>query len=156
MRSEGLLPILVSCAALWSCASDDEVEPDLPPDWQGAARIEHFEQFECSSSAYDGPKESIEATAAAKAIEVVVHFAHFRCEQTVEGYLRPREGRFDVLIQPVDMSPKAVAMCDCLYEIALDFAASTGVYDVTIHRRWDHLSGNDEPLVIGTSQVSVE
>lgn len=143
-------------AALSGCSGESEPAVDLPADWKSAQRIASFEQSACSGSPYEGPAESIEAVAGTKSIHATIHRAHFRCDQPVEGYSRRSVGLLDVLVQPVEMSPETVVKCDCLYELDMTLPVAAGSYELTVYRRWDHLSGNDEPRFIGTASVDVE
>jgi hypothetical protein len=89
-------------------------------------------------------------------IEVAYHHAHFRCEQTVEAFVRLGSNATDFLVQPADMNPSNVAACDCLYEITMAADVSAGATTVTVYRRWDHLGGNpSDPVQVGTASVTV-
>jgi hypothetical protein len=83
--------------------------------------------------------------------------AHFRCEQSVEGFLRESGSAVDLLVQPIDMNPTSVAMCDCLYEIVMIVKPlAAGQHDVTLYRRWDAINEPNDPVLIGTAQAQVE
>jgi hypothetical protein len=82
--------------------------------------------------------------------------AHFRCDQRVTAFAKVTGSNVDVLVQPVDMSPSAVAKCDCLYNIAFEVPRlAAGTYEVTIHRRWDQRHSPSEPVRIGSARVGV-
>ncbi len=53
------------------------------------------------------------------------------------------------------MKPTSVAKCDCLYGVEMDLPAPKGDYTVSVYRRWDHKSGADDPLKIGSEVVTV-
>lgn len=126
---------------------------DLPPGWEGAERIEDFYQRECSGDPYNGGDERVEAEATPDAIGVDYLDAHFRCEQKVEGYYKTSGGRVDVLVQPIDMDPSAVAACDCLYDIRMTVPVEAPVR-LTLYRRWDALNEPNDPVEIGSVDVA--
>jgi hypothetical protein len=130
---------------------------DLPEGWETAEAIEGLKQAECKGSAYDETvKEQLVATAEAGAVKVEYSAAHFRCEQKVEGFVRRGSGKVDVLVQPVDMNPSAVAGCDCLYDIDMAIQGlSKGKVDLGLYRRWDNLNDPNDPEKVGSAEVEV-
>lgn len=126
---------------------------DLPPGWEGAERIEDLYQRECSGDPYTGGDERVEAEATPDAIGVDYLDAHFRCEQKVEGFFKTSGDRVDVLVQPIDMNPSAVAACDCLYDIRMTLPV-TAPATVTLYRRWDALNEPNDPVEIGSVDVA--
>jgi hypothetical protein len=61
--------------------------------------------------------------------------AHFRCQQSVEGFYKDKDGKLDVLVQPVDMHPSSVTRCDCLYDINVVVEGlGSGTRTVTLFR----------------------
>jgi hypothetical protein len=155
-RAMRLSPALVSLifAPIFGCSElDDNPDADLPQGWETADRVASFEQSVCGESPSGGPSESLEIATSPGAVEVGYHHAHFRCSQTVEAFARSSTGVMDILVQPVDMDPLAVARCDCLYEITMSIAAPVGQYELTLYRRWDHKSGADEPRRVASRTV---
>ncbi len=67
----------------------------------------------------DSPHKSIHVDGGLGSVNVAYDDAHFRCDQTVEGFLRTSTGQADFLVQPTDMNPASVADCDCLYDITM-------------------------------------
>jgi hypothetical protein len=154
---------LSSIVALSLLACSSGSKPDLPAGWEGAQAVTDFTQAACSGSA-DGPgapSDSIDASASAGSVSVAYHAAHFRCAQSVQGFVRTGPRSLDFLVQPVDMNPASVAGCDCLYEISLVTKASPGATTITLYRRWDH-SGSSNPgevsnlVEVGTTMVTVQ
>jgi hypothetical protein len=118
--------------------------------------VKTFSQGACTGSAYDpNVHETLDVTAGAGSVSIAYHNAHFRCNQTVEGFVRPNSQTLDVLVQPVDMNPATVAKCDCLYEITIGLDAGAGTYTVQLSRRWDHKSGSDGVTLVGSAPVDV-
>jgi hypothetical protein len=78
------------------------------------------------------------------------HYAMFRCEQQVCGYLQNTGATYQLLIQPCEMHPGIgdYSRCDCYY--TLEFATPTGAETVEVWRRWDELVSPTEPVFIGT------
>jgi hypothetical protein len=83
--------------------------------------------------------------------------AHFRCEQDVEGYFRATGNKLDILVQPIDMHPAAVAGCDCGYNITFTVRPlSAGTLQTTLYRRWDAINTPNDPVQIASEAVTVE
>lgn len=129
---------------------------DLPAGWESAQSVKSFTQAACGGSPGPGsPAESIDVDAGQGSVNVDYHAAHFRCDQTVEGFMRTGLKSVDFLVQPTNMNPSSVAECDCLYEITLAANVPAGPTTVTVYRRWDEQSGNTNPVEIGTAPVTV-
>jgi hypothetical protein len=142
----------LAIAALWLVACSG---PDLPAGWEHAESVTSFTQAQCSGSAGlpGGPSETVDVVAGVGEVRVAYHDAHFRCEQTVEGFVRRGRNSVDFLVQPKDMHPTKVAGCDCLYEITMSASAPSGHTAITVYRRWD---GDTSPVVeVGTVTASV-
>lgn len=138
--------------ALLACSS----KPDLPAGWENAQSVKSFTQAACAGpQGPNSPPESIEVVAGQGSVDVAYHNANFRCDQSVEGFVRAGPKSVDLLVQPTNMNPSTVAGCDCLYEITLATSVPAGPAIVTLYRRWDHQSGNTDPVEIGTQAVSV-
>src|SRR5450432_3227554 len=130
--------------SLLACSS----KPDLPAGWEGAQSVTSFTQAACGGSADDpnAPSESIVVSTGPGSVRVAYHEAHFRCDQSVEGFMRTGPKSVDFLVQPTDMNPSKVAGCDCLYEVTLAARMPAGSTTVTLYRRWDNESGATDPL----------
>jgi hypothetical protein len=130
---------------------------DLPEGWETAKAIEGLTQTECKGSALDETiMEQLVATPEAGAVRLKYNAAHFRCEQEVEGFVRIGSGKVDVLVQPVDMDPSAVAGCDCLYDIGMAIKGlPKGAVDVELYRRWDNINDPNDPEKVGSAEVQV-
>src|ERR1019366_6865324 len=149
---------IVRCSSLaLSLLACSGSKPDLPAGWEGAHAVTSFTQAACggSADAPDAPSESIVASATPGSVRVAYHAAHFRCDQSVEGFARTSPGGIDFLVQPTDMNPAHVAGCDCLYEVTLASSRPPGPTTVPVYRRWDNEGGAPEPLEIGTAMVTV-
>jgi hypothetical protein len=144
-------------ATLSLVACSSATKPDLPAGWEGAQAVASFTQAACSGSAGapGSPSESLDVSPGTGSVNVAYHAAHFRCDQSVEGFIRAGPKRADFLVQPTDMNPASVAGCDCLYEISLAAHAPSGPTTVTLYRRWDNHSGSTDPVEIGTATVTV-
>jgi hypothetical protein len=151
-----LQAIVLSGVVLWSPACSGG-KPDLPPGWENAQSVKSFTQAACSGSPGlpTGPNESVDVTANTRAVSIAYHAAHFRCAQSVEGFVRTGTNTADFLVQPTDMNPSSVAGCDCLYEITMGASVAAGATTVTVYRRWDHQSGSDSPVEIGAASANV-
>jgi hypothetical protein len=144
--------------ALWlsSCA-DDRTGTDLPPGWEAAERIEELVQHPCGGNALSGEQnEVLMVSATDRGIDVAYDHAHFRCVQDVEAFAKRGAGHLDILVQPIDMNPSAVAGCDCLYDISMSMPMTSGSYRLSLYRRWDNLNKPNAPVGIGSFDVDVD
>jgi hypothetical protein len=148
----------LTCMALslTACGSDSH-DSDLPAGWETAERVEELSQAPCGGSALrDDIPEELGWSAADTGLTVTYDHAHFRCVQDVEAFIRRGKDALDLLVQPIDMNPTAVAGCDCLYDIALQVSAPRGDYALTLYRRWDNINRPNTPVKIGEAEISVE
>ena len=145
-----LAPLLLACSGSGS-------KPDLPSGWESAQSMKSFTQAACNGfpGLPGSPAESIAVDAGQGTVSVAYHGAHFRCDQSVEGFVRSGVKSVDFLVQPTDMNPSSVAGCDCLYEITLATSAAPGPTTVSLYRRWDNHSGSTDPVEIGTASATV-
>lgn len=155
LAARTLLSLGLACCASACAGESSGPRTDLPEGWETAGVIEDFHQTACNGSPYDGTPEAMTASASDHSIHVLYEPAHFRCAQTVQGFVKKGAGTVDVLVQPTDMNPTSVAKCDCLYGVDMNIAVESGQYSVTIYRRWDHKSGADDPLKIGSTAVAI-
>ncbi|WP_437661923.1 hypothetical protein [Sorangium sp. So ce1182] len=130
---------------------------DLPEGWEDAEAIEGLTQSECRASAYDETvKETLAATPESGAVRLDYRAAHFRCDQKVEGFVRTAGGKAEVLVQPTEMDPGAVAGCDCLYDIGMTLEGlGKGAVAVELYRRWDNLNEPNDPVKVGSADVEI-
>jgi hypothetical protein len=128
---------------------------DLPAGWEDAKRVSDFTQADCDGSPYDSdvPEVAVVATEQSGAVVVSAEPLHFRCAQDVEGFWKASGGAVDLLVQPIDMNPRAVAGCDCLYRIDATIE-SPDAESVTVWRRWDNMNDGNEPIQAGEAAVS--
>lgn len=137
------------CLALTALAA---CGPDLPEGWSDARPVDSLEQTQCLGSPYEDFDEHVEGDIGASPMQVSLKQGHFRCEQDVEGFYRVVDGGVDVLVQPIDMDPKAVPNCDCLYDIDMTISLDVDLAPdpVTVYRRWDNLNDDNDPVEIGS------
>lgn len=126
--------------------------PDLPPGWEGAEPVDSLDQAPCEGSPYEDHDERVEGDLSASPFQVALREGHFRCEQEVEGFYRVVGGDIEVLVQPIDMKPRQVAGCDCLYDVEMTVRpeADLAPNAITVYRRWDHHNSPNEPVRVGT------
>lgn len=135
------VPLLLSCGA------------DLPEGWEEAEPVEDLEQTDCEGSPYDtGWTEAMSAEAGSPGLRVIGDPLHFRCAQEVEGFYMSSGDQVDVLIQPKDMDPRAVAGCDCLYRVEAGVPLAPPA-EVTLWRRWDNINDPNDPVEVGSAHV---
>ena len=144
--------------ALWLCGCSTEADSnkDLPSGWAGAERVADLVQVECSDGGFDFSNETATFRPGDASVVVDYEEAHFRCEQTVEGFFKLDGSALDILVQPVDMHPSAVAGCDCAYGIQFTIKPlASGAVQTTLYRRWDDLNEPNEPVTIATELVTI-
>lgn len=166
--------VVLACLWLGACAnaSSDEAadEPsptaadaampaltyDLPAGWEDAVLIPGLVQTPCGGSALgNGPKDTLRANIEGSQVAIAYDHAHFRCLQDVEAFAKRADHMLEVLVQPIDMHPRSVAKCDCLYDISMQLDVEPGALDVTLYRRWDELTHPSEPVSIGSVSLEV-
>jgi hypothetical protein len=142
--------------SLLACSGSGS-KPDLPAGWGSAQSVKSFAQAACggSADAPGAPTGSIAVDAGQGAVNVAYHNAHFRCDQSVEGFMRTGPKSVDFLVQPTDMNPSSTAGCDCLYEITMATNVPSGPTTVSVYQRWDNQSGIKGPIEIGTATATV-
>lgn len=126
--------------------------PDLPAGWEDAQPVLDLTQSPCDGDPYGENDERVEATAEGSNLAVDYLEAHFRCAQEVEGFYREDADTVDVLVQPIDMDPRAVAGCDCLYNVSMTVPVAAPV-SLTLFRRWDNINDPNDPVEIGSVDV---
>ncbi len=130
--------------------------PDLPAGWEDATPVVSLRQSECDGNPYETFDERVESELGTP-LTVDVYETHFRCAQDVEAYWRPVGAGVEVLVQPIDMSPKDVAACDCLYDLNIEVSEpEEPVTTLEVFRRWDSLGDANEPVSIGTISIAVD
>ena len=154
MKNSIVAPLAIACAlALGACSSNDS-PADLPDGWDQAVRVKSFAQAVCPGSDMTFSDEGASFSGGAGNIGVVYKQAHFRCEQKVEGFWKAAGDAVDILVQPIDMNPAAVAMCDCGYDITFVVdPVSAGLHTATLYRRWDAINHPNDPVLIDSAQV---
>ncbi|MCA9300560.1 MAG: hypothetical protein KDA28_15925 [Phycisphaerales bacterium] len=131
-------------AALVGCAAR------LPEGWEDARPVASLVQTECGGSPYEAFDERVEVDLASDPLVVEAFETHFRCAQDVEGFVREEGDAVEVLVQPIDMTPKVVAGCDCLYDLVIEVGARPDdLARVSVYRRWDDLNDANDPVLIG-------
>ena len=148
-----VLGIFVGSICAGACSSDSA---DLPKGWDGASRVTQFVQEVCAGSE-NFANERAAFTGDVNAVSISYEEAHFRCEQDVEGYFKTTDDTLDILVQPIDMHPTAVAGCDCGYNITFTVTSlSAGTRQTTLYRRWDAMNEPNDPVQIATGSVTVK
>ena len=154
MRSFILRPWALGAVALFvgACSADSA---DLPQGWENARHAKNLVQDACTNS-MDFSDEGAELTGGTGNIGVDYRRAHFRCEQDVEGFFKIADGSVDILVQPIDMHPGAVTLCDCGYDITfLVEPVAAGTIQATLYRRWDAINDPNDPVPIAAAEVVV-
>lgn len=145
MRSIGVAMMIAGCG------------PELPTGWESAKTVDSLVQQECGGSPYEGYTTTVESDLTGDPLEVSVASAHFRCAQDVEAFWQREGDLLEVLVQPVDMHPGAVAGCDCLYDLDIDVTSTDEPpTNLVVWRRWDALNEPNEPERLGSVVLGPE
>lgn len=136
------LPLVLALAA---CG------PDLPEGWEEAVPVEQLTQSDCDGNPYEDFDERYAVARTDGSVAVTGQELPFRCAQAVEGYWLEDDDGIRVLLQPVDMDPREVAGCDCLYDVELTLPTD-GEGPVGLFRRGDHASGLDAPVAVPAAE----
>ena len=123
---------------------------DLPEGWEDAEPVSALEQRACEGSPYDtGVVADVEADLAADPLEVEATNVQFRCAQDVEGFWKQSGDTVEVLVQPIDLHPRSVAACDCLYDLSIVVGSPERPPSaVVLWRRWDDLNDPNPPVEV--------
>ena len=115
---------------------------DLPGIWSKATLIESFTQAECNENMFELTATAPRALVNTSEDSLVITYpnAHFRCDQTVQGFVKQSDDGYAILIQPVDMDPIMAAKCDCGYtlEVTLPKLKSN---TIRVFHRGDNFGG---------------
>jgi len=151
MRTLALI-LVTSALLLAGCG------PDLPPDWVDAELVTTLDQSACTEGdPYGSHVEDIFADGREGGVDVEYLGAHFRCEQELEAYWLVDGTELKVLVQPLEMDPKEVAACDCLYDLWLRLEpVEADTWVLHLWRRWDNLNDPNDPVPIGSEAVVVQ
>ena len=146
MTALGLMAMGLMAMGLMGCAG-----ADLPAGWEDAKHVEGLTQSACGGSPYEDFDERVEGDISGSPLVVAYREAHFRCEQEVEAFYRVVDADVEVLVQPVDMNPSAVAGCDCLYDVDFQIRLEEDLAptELVLFRRWDEAGGPTEPIEVG-------
>ncbi len=134
--------------ALLACATD------LPEGWETSERVTDFAQTPCDGG--DASTFSGSVTSDGNAVTIEVRPVSARCDQALEGWWQA-SGSSDgeVLVQPVDMNPASVAMCDC-GPVAVSFRVPTSTISTFDVYKRDDRHGTVEPQPYLLGEVRVE
>jgi hypothetical protein len=131
--------------------------PDLPAGWEDATPVDALTQSACDGTPYEDFDERVESDLTGDPLSVDVFETPFRCAQEVEAFWKRDGDRIEVLVQPIDMNPRVVAGCDCLYDLSIT-VTETGEPSTALEvwRRWDALNDPNEPVSIGSIALGPE
>lgn len=132
-------------AALCACG------PELPDGWEEAAAADEFVAEELGAADYEDPDlGAVYISGNLDRLEARYHAA-FPCTEDLEGFQRVDGDTVDLLVQPTDLHPDAVAGSDCTFDI--DFTLvdlDEGTYHVRMYRRDnDQVDEDLEAVLVG-------
>ena len=117
-----------------------EIEHDLPGFWTGARLIQDFNQETCNEDMDEVTANAPKASTKIVEGNLILTYpnAHFRCDQSVQGFIKQRDDRYAVLVQPIEMNPVMVAKCDCGYTLTATLPNVTANEIRLFHRGDNH------------------
>lgn len=132
--------LLIGLAATMTACGTAE----LPEGWEDAAIADEFVADELGQTDYGDPElGAVYISGNLDRLEVRYH-ASFPCTEDLEGFQRVDGENVDLLVQPTDLHPDAVAGSDCTFDI--DFTLvdlDEGTYHVRVYRRDNELVDED-------------
>ena len=134
-----LLCHLVACSKPQITA---DVEYDLPGFWTDATLIQHFNQGKCNEDMDEVTANAPKASTKIVEGKLILTYpnAHYRCDQSVQGFVRQKDNGYAVLVQPIEMNPVMVAKCDCGYTLTAILPNVTA-NEVRLFHRGDNHAG---------------
>lgn len=145
-RPSMMILLLGLGAAMAACGT-----PDLPEGWQDAAAADEFVADEIGQTDYEDPEVgAVYISGNLDRLEVRYH-ASFPCTEDLEGFQRIDGQDVDLLVQPTDLHPDAVAGSDCTFDVDLTvLGLDDGTYHVRVYRRDNELVDEDlEAVLVG-------
>jgi hypothetical protein len=157
----GVRTLLLAALSVGLGACSSGTEPastkDLPSDWADALEVTDLVQVECATSDFEFADESASFQPGRASLAVTYDQAHFRCAQNVEGFYKVTGDALEILVQPIDMHPQAVAACDCVFGITFTVEPlASGVVEASLYRRWDDWNTPNDPVEIASEQVTID
>lgn len=142
--------------AIFGC--DDEPDYDLPEGWEGATHVEVFQGPEGEDCDPENQQSEVIAAGLHEgSIRLVYEHGVFNCAEDHEAFVREREGGYDVLLQPIEMNPDALAGCMCNYRVRIPVGTGAAGTEASLYRRNNHEVENDpQPWLIETVTVAEE
>ncbi len=126
-------------ATMLACGS-----PELPEGWEDATAADEFVAEELGETDFGDPDMgAVYISGNLDRLEARYH-ASFPCTEELEGFQRVDGTNVDLLVQPTDLHPDAVAGSDCTFDI--DFTLvdlDEGTYHVRLYRRDNDLVDED-------------
>jgi hypothetical protein len=154
-----LLKLLLTATLVTAVTGcDDEPDYDLPDGWDGAVHVEIFQGPEGEDCGPDDQlPEAVAAGLNAGTVRLVYEHGVFNCAEDHEAFVREREGGYDVLLQPIDMSPDALAGCMCAYRVRVPVGAGATGTEVSLYRRNNReVEADPKPWLVETAAVAEE
>lgn len=146
---------LIAGIAAGALGCEDDGSYDLPAGWEGARHVAIFLGPEGESCAEDAPlEEGLSAGLRDGRVRLVYEHGTYSCAEDHEAFVRERAGGFDVLLQPVEMHPDALAGCMCNYRARLEVGAGAAGAEVSLYRRNNYeVEADPQPALIGSAAV---
>ncbi|MAA78110.1 MAG: hypothetical protein CL916_02535 [Deltaproteobacteria bacterium] len=107
---------------LFACSntpSDFDMDYSVPGTWADATRIEEVTQASCNEDMTQVIETIPKASTKFLNDNLIITYpnAHFRCDQSVQAFVKYTKKGYAVLMQPTEMNPVWVAKCDCGYNL---------------------------------------
>jgi hypothetical protein len=149
-----LVPLAFASLVLVGCKTGPDYE--LPAGWEDARRVEIF-QGPATDGCASQPTTTVDADMREGRVGVVVDGLVLSCSESYEGFVRAREGGYDLLLQPVDMHPAGLAGCSCATKLRA--AVGSGMAGAEVEVYWRPSFEADpvgQPTLVGNANAEEE
>ena len=99
--------------------SQIQTDYSLPGTWADATLMVNLKQAPCNEDMTELFESVPKASTKVLNENLIITYpnAHFRCDQSVQAFVKETKNGYSVLIQPTEMNPVFVAKCDCGYNL---------------------------------------
>lgn len=143
--------LLFALVVFTGCKTGSDYE--LPAGWEDARRIEVF-QGPATAGCSSETSISVNADVNEGRVGAVVDGVVLSCAQPYEGFVREREGGWDLLLQPVDMHPDGLAGCVCATKLRGVLGSGAVGDEVAVFQRPSfEEDAEGEPVALGNANA---
>jgi len=124
----------------------------LPPGFDGCSSI-HVASDQCVDQTDGVQHPVVGTTLEGENITISIEEYQTRCGQNICGCRLEREENLILLLQPCEMYPTVIPLCDCQQTLSVVVALSAETKNVMIYRRPDFFGSQAEPELIYSAAI---